>query len=378
MNITYMIGNGFDVALGLKTQYSDFLAHYCGLDKSKNPILRRFQEEIKKDDCDLWSCAEKAFGEMDWSGFAKSNSTETVKAFRECLIDFQRELESYLRSQWKRFVLPEGRKGEELARGCLGRMFHLEKFMGSRFAHEYRQFVVQHGQINIRFIVFNYTDILEQLWASIPPRQNDGVHVLDIKYGNTIFPSEMEQPCFVHGVFSRSKFLFGVDNANQIKDESIRAECERTGSLVKPYMDADSGLGYDDRARELIESSDVIVTFGLSFGESDRSWWERLYQHVFGRERMLVICPYYKSEHEVLNSGDAAMIDRQEAVRRLFSSLGGDNKYKLDINRNRVKRVRLLDDIETDVGNDIKTRCDYFDLHALGQATVKGEQEIAQ
>ena len=25
-----------------------------------------------------------------------------------------------------------------------------------------------------------------------------------------------------------------------------------------------------------------------------------------------------------------------------------------------------------------KTRCDYFDLYALGQATVKGEQEIAQ
>ena len=378
MNITYMIGNGFDVALGLKTQYSNFLSHYCGLDKSNNPILQRFQDTIKKDDCNLWSCAEKAFGEMDWSGFAKSNSADTVKAFRECLIDFQREFEIYLRRQWKRFTLPEGRKGEELAKGCLNRMFHLDKFMGSRFAREYRQFVLQNGQINIRFIVFNYTDILEQLWASISPRPNDGVHVLDIKYDNTIYHSKMERPCFVHGVFSRSKFLFGVDNANQIKDESIRAECERTGSLVKPYMDADSGLGYDDRAKELIESSDVIVTFGLSFGESDRVWWERLYQHILGRGRVLVICPYYESQRAVLNFGDAAMIDRQEAVRKLFSSLEGDKKYQLDFNRNRVRTVRLLDDFEKDVGNGHKTRCDYFDLYALGQATVKGEQEIAQ
>ena len=81
---------------------------------------------------------------------------------------------------------------------------------------------------------------------------------------------------------------------------------------------------------------------------------------------------------EACNFGDAAMIDRQDAVRKLFSSLDGDNKYQLDINRNRGRTVRLLDDFEKDVGNGHKTRCDYFDLYALGQATVKGEQEIAQ
>ena len=72
-----------------------------------------------------------------------------------------------------------------------------------------------------------------------------------------------------------------------------------------------------------------------------------------------------------MNSGDAAMIDMQRALSEIFSSLKGDQKYKLDFSRNRLRNIRLLDDFEKDVGNGIKTRCDYFGLYELGKATVK-------
>ena len=29
LNITFLIGNGFDIGLGLKTRYKDFYKYYC-------------------------------------------------------------------------------------------------------------------------------------------------------------------------------------------------------------------------------------------------------------------------------------------------------------------------------------------------------------
>lgn len=374
MNITYMIGNGFDIALGLKTRYSDFLKHYCGLDKTNNPVLVRFQDKIKNDKCNLWSCAEKAFGEFDWSDF---DGVNTVKTFRECLLDFQHDFEIYLKNQWNRFVLPEGDNGREIASKFLEGMLRLDKFMGNRFAKEYQQSVLR-PRTNLRFIVFNYTDMLEQMWNSILPQQGNEFHFFEAIANNTRFSVDVSQPCFVHGVLSRSKYLFGVDNSIQVKDKVIKDECERTGTLIKPYMDVDSGLGYDETANALIESSDMIVTFGLSFGLTDRIWWERLYQHVFGRGRQLVVCPYYDRKHPVMNSGDAVVLDKQNALRKIFSSLNDNQNYKFDFSRNRIRNVLLLDDFEKDVGDGKKTRCDYFGLYELGKATVKGESEVAQ
>ena len=122
----------------------------------------------------------------------------------------------------------------------------------------------------------------------------------------------------------------------------------------------------------------MIVTFGLSFGLTDRIWWERLYQHVFGRGRQLVVCPYYDRKHPVMNSGDAVVLDKQNALRKIFSSLNDNQNYKFDFSRNRIRNVLLLDDFEKDVGNGKKTRCDYFGLYELGKATVKVEGNEVQ
>lgn len=36
MNITFFIGNGFDINIGLKTKYSDFLYYYLDSKKLEN------------------------------------------------------------------------------------------------------------------------------------------------------------------------------------------------------------------------------------------------------------------------------------------------------------------------------------------------------
>ena len=53
MNITFLIGNGFDLNLGLKTTYSDFLKEYTSVIDEKDP-LKSFKKYILKD-FDKWS-----------------------------------------------------------------------------------------------------------------------------------------------------------------------------------------------------------------------------------------------------------------------------------------------------------------------------------
>ena len=36
MNITFLIGNGFDIGLGMPTRYEDFYEHYCKVITGEN------------------------------------------------------------------------------------------------------------------------------------------------------------------------------------------------------------------------------------------------------------------------------------------------------------------------------------------------------
>ena len=47
MIITFLVGNGFDVNLGLKTRYCDFYKYYVNTDSSNKPLaIERFKREI--------------------------------------------------------------------------------------------------------------------------------------------------------------------------------------------------------------------------------------------------------------------------------------------------------------------------------------------
>ena len=65
MNITYLIGNGLDIQLGLKTKFSDFYDRYLQLNEHNNMIsIRNFCNSLRKDReikyCN-WSDFEKRF-----------------------------------------------------------------------------------------------------------------------------------------------------------------------------------------------------------------------------------------------------------------------------------------------------------------------------
>ena len=64
MNITFLIGNGFDVNLGLKTQYTDFYPTYLEANKSlpDESCIKKFCKQIEGN-YETWSDFEKEFGQ---------------------------------------------------------------------------------------------------------------------------------------------------------------------------------------------------------------------------------------------------------------------------------------------------------------------------
>ncbi len=61
MNILFLIGNGFDINIGLKSKYIDFYKYYNSI-KSDNEIITALKESLSIND-ENWSDLETALGE---------------------------------------------------------------------------------------------------------------------------------------------------------------------------------------------------------------------------------------------------------------------------------------------------------------------------
>ena len=88
MNIVVFVGNGFDIALGLKTGYPQFLRWWCEQNENhidenlkcslydlKQTLLRRQLRGER-----FWSDLEMSLGEIDYSQFKSVNGN-----IKECL-----------------------------------------------------------------------------------------------------------------------------------------------------------------------------------------------------------------------------------------------------------------------------------------------------
>ena len=82
MNITFIIGNGFDLNLGMSTKYSDMYEEYVKSPSSSETIQKFKNELAARTPYDKWTDFE-----MGMADYAKSFSSE--KELTECVRDFK-------------------------------------------------------------------------------------------------------------------------------------------------------------------------------------------------------------------------------------------------------------------------------------------------
>jgi len=89
----WIIGNGFDIASGLKTKYADFIEWYRYL-PSINDHIHKFKEKIN-DDEKGWANLELKLGEIT------SDYDEDINTFEQCFDDLRQKLNEYLEKESK-------------------------------------------------------------------------------------------------------------------------------------------------------------------------------------------------------------------------------------------------------------------------------------
>lgn len=85
MNITFLIGNGFDLNLKLNTRYSDFYKYYI-----KNDPKDLLSKSIKED-YEIWSDLEVGLGE-----FLKDIGENQIEEFLDSKSTLEKMLSEYL------------------------------------------------------------------------------------------------------------------------------------------------------------------------------------------------------------------------------------------------------------------------------------------
>ena len=262
MKIVFIIGNGFDICLGLKTKYDDFYNYYLNKDTPENkPQVKKLKEHLKadhskEDGYKYWSDLEIGMGNY-------TTNFSSVEDLKEAYYDLNDNLKAYIEEVNKK-DLPSTIKSNKLIED----LSYPYKYLRTGFRDNVRKFLKkwETSSYETHIISFNYTDTIERILKT-----KDGNVKLKDSYfqrSNLLYPM-----VHIHGTVD-SYPLIGVNDKMQIKNEQLRENEEVQECLIKPKLNEMLAHSIDGRAVSLIKNATVICIFGHSLGDSDNMWWE--------------------------------------------------------------------------------------------------------
>lgn len=321
MNITFMIGNGFDRNLGLKTAYSDFIKWYKNT-TAKSRTLRDFRQHIN-DNEELWSAAEEELGR-----YTAQFDVGAGAAFYECHKDICEHLAEYLIDQQRRieyqFVTDEIENAFSQLK-ALSSPFHTQEkvVLDTIYTNRKSENVV------FNFITYNYTDTLDHCLELVQKKQGLlGSH----RYNSTTHNHTVGTIHHVHGTVN-AQMVFGVNDQSQIAKPEI-FDCEYGDLYEELLIKQQANQGYqensDAKAKKLLDESHILYIYGMSVGATDRLWWERVCTWLAGNsERHVIFYCYEMPEAGVIETD--RKIEERKTRRRITQYSQLDEQKKLAI-----------------------------------------------
>lgn len=334
MTITYFLGNGFDLALGLKTRYKDFLKYYRESNASDSQLVALLKKQIDENS-ETWADAEEAFGQLDFSSFAETLHMPLLDTIVGMDEDFQRSLRDYLIRQEESFRRAISQKkgiGTKLLSNAASSI--REVIASNRFFDSIRK-MRKDEMLVVNFITLNYTETIDTLLEV-----DEGVRG-SIALNNDFWESRgfgylrLGAVVHAHGRLSDRFRLFGVDNEGQIVDRETSELCKETGLLIKTKEDMFAPVGDRAGADEIIRESDFIVIFGTSYGATDTYWWNSIARAALDESKLskILLCPYTKNPF-VCSSPGAVILRAAKEIERFYSKVDHDmffNRFRKDM-----------------------------------------------
>lgn len=287
MNAVFLIGNGFDLNLGLKTSYTDFIEAYSkiGAHHQSHSVCDfiNFIKAQKELGDPNWSDIEIQMGQFTTS-FIGDDYEERAKLFHEDLV---LALSEYIKTQCNQIS-----QSQELKDTFCNYLMYPE-MNGNLLQNELRYFsdIVRKRwdattRWDLKIISFNYTNTIESL-VSVNADQPIGTFYQSSNRGKT-FLTAIEH---VHG-FVDNRLIVGVNDASQIANEQLR----KTSAMdwyVKARGNMMTGQMHADRCRQYISNAHLICAFGFSFGSTDQQWWEYIVRRMLADSNVRLILYIY-------------------------------------------------------------------------------------
>ena len=162
MNITFLIGNGFDVGIGMKSRFKDFFPVYQEKSQNKSEVIKQLSENIQGD-YDTWADFETALGEYTIN-FNKENKQNLI----DQVDDFETEFIEYLKEEEKSLMIEEDKEVGTIMNNAL-----LKYYLAPNLPPESSAIIKSLYDTNAssshlyQFVNFNYTFTLERCLEKI-------------------------------------------------------------------------------------------------------------------------------------------------------------------------------------------------------------------
>ena len=247
MSITFIIGNGFDLNLGMKTRYSDVYEGYIKAPHTSNAI-DKFKKELE-DNYENWSDFEMGMAE-----YAKTLQTENELI--ECIRDFKGFLAEHLRKENEKLVerINAIQDERELAREIDRSLVQFYEGLVPNDRAKIEYVIKTNGSI-CNYITFNYTTALET--------------ILNIRSRRKGYSENA--PIHIHGKLGEG-IVLGVDNLSQLIATKYAVTKRAERAFVKTLFNKQFDMMKVGNAERTIKSSSIICIYGFAMGETDATW----------------------------------------------------------------------------------------------------------
>lgn len=310
MNVVHVIGNGFDLNQGLPTSYAHFYEYYFQLlpqDSDTEAVLKlreKLRERLYDKQTDRWADLEKTLGDL-------TTEFESDVAFEEAYLDVYRHLLEYLNAVYDNSEVTKFEKVEETIYRDIAMPW---KHLVQRERIELENSLPPNEDVHVSIINFNYTDTLDRL-CDLPKAVGKNMGRYDNR--STIYDGCQH----IHHKLKSNDIILGVDNVNQIKNESFRSDETVQNYLIKPQANTGLGNMVDTRCVELIRNARVICIFGMSIGETDTTWWKEIGNRLMKDTGVRVLYyPFINDIADVLPIQQP--LRRNQQIRHLCKFLG--------------------------------------------------------
>lgn len=252
MNVTFLIGNGFDLGIGLKTAYSDFYNIYCKSDSNDSLAVKKFKSEIQ-DNYENWSDFEVALGEY-------ATKVESDEDYLEVFEDFVEKFSDYLKREEENFDPSKNALIVKTMKDALTSYYNIRPSDKEALVK-----AIDGNRVVFNFVSFNYTMCLNDCLAIL---KHQSGYDSDIK-------GIVQEIIHVHG-FTEHDMIMGVNDASQIKSQALAENEDIVEELVKPLQNQIIRMNFDSNATRLIRNSHIICVYGMSIGATDKKWWKMI------------------------------------------------------------------------------------------------------